>query len=52
MESQPIESQPQNPEFRNNPENCHQCVLNKYGHDYVLDEPFSCNMTHERCGTV
>ena len=33
-----MESQPQNTDFRDNPENCHQCVLNKYDHDYVLDE--------------
>ena len=25
-----MESQPQNPEFRNNPENFHQCTLNMH----------------------
>ena len=33
-----MESQPKNPEFRNNPENFHQCfILNIHSDTYILD---------------
>ena len=30
-----MESQPQNPEFRTNPENFHPCMFSKKGHSWI-----------------
>ena len=38
-----MESQPQNPEFRNNPENFHPCITVKIGPEY-FNSLFLCGL--------